>query len=159
MIRPNAMKRTRRLLAAGALLMLAPCWAAAPNAEPAAKEEDGTRWSAETLDLSKEWGIEILGIRLSAGGYILDLRYRVTDAEKAAPIFQRQNKPVLIDQKSGREFHVARSPTVGPMRPSNTPHTSRTYFMLFGNPGTYLRAGSRVSVEVGPFRVKDLTVQ
>jgi hypothetical protein len=121
--------------------------------------EEASVWSGREIDLSEKWGVEILGIRSTAAGYMLDFRYRVTDAGKAAPIFKRQNKPVLIDQASRQKFFVASSPTVGPMRSSDIPQTGRTYFMLFGNPGGYIRPGGKVSIEVGPFRVDELTVQ
>lgn len=111
------------------------------------------------IDLSEKWGVQILGIRTSAAGYMLDFRYRVTDAAKAAPIFKRGNKPVLVDERSKQEFQVASSPTVGPMRSSNAPLVGRTYFMLFGNPGGYIRPGGKVAVKVGPFHVEGLIVQ
>jgi len=44
----------------------------------------------------EKWGICPNGIRLSAGGYMLDFRYRVFDKEKAAPLFSREITPYLI---------------------------------------------------------------
>jgi len=153
------MKYAKHMLVAATALTLASSLVKAGTAEPARTEQNESRWSTETLDLSEEWGVEILGIRITASGYALDLRYRVTDAEKAAPIFERQNKPVLIDQESGREFQIGGSPTVGPMRSSYIPHVDRTYVMLFGNAGGYLRPGSKVNLEVGPFHAEGLTVR
>ncbi|RMG84918.1 MAG: hypothetical protein D6708_16425, partial [Candidatus Dadabacteria bacterium] len=34
----------------------------------------------------EKWGIEVVGVMLSAGGYMLDFRYRVVDPEKAKPL-------------------------------------------------------------------------
>ncbi len=140
------------------VLAIAIALAAALNAAPA-EPEKSVAWSNRTIDMSERWGVEILGIRTTAAGYMLDFRYRVTDVEKAAPIFKRRNKPVLIDRASKQKFFVASSPTVGPMRSSDVPQAGRTYFMLFGNPGGYIRPGGRVSIEVGPFRIDELTVQ
>ena len=155
----QSVRLTVRLITAAAVLgscTFGIAGEAGVNKEPLKKE---AAWSDSTLDLSKDWGIEILGIRLTAANYMLDFRYRVTDAEKAAPIFKRQNKPVIVDQKSGLKFALTSSPTAGPMRSSNTPQIGRTYFMLFGNPGGYLQSGSKVSIQVGPFRAENLVVQ
>lgn len=111
------------------------------------------------LDLTKDWGIEVIGLHLTAAGYMLDFRYRVTDPAKAAPIFLRKSQPVLIDEATGHKFSVARPPTVGPLRSSQPPQSGRTYFMLFGNPGGFVKAGGKVTVEVGQFRVQNLEVQ
>ncbi|MEW6569797.1 MAG: hypothetical protein AB1390_01280 [Nitrospirota bacterium] len=113
------------------------------------------------IDLAKienEWGIQIDGIRLSAGGYMLDFRYRVIDPEKAQPIFDRKEKPYLIDQASGAKFMVPSPPKVGPLRTSNPPQADRTYFILFANPGKYVKQGNKVTVVIGDFRAEDLTV-
>ncbi len=120
---------------------------------------DPTQWGAGKVDLTEKWGVEVLGIRTTAAGYMLDFRYKVTDPEKAKPIFQRPNRPVLIDRGSKMEFQITRSPTAGPMRSSGVPQAGRTYFMMFGNPGGMIRPGSQVDVRVGPFQVEGLTVE
>lgn len=71
--------------------------------------------------LAEQWGIEILSMRLTAGSYMLDFRYKVLDTEKARPIFKRQIKAVLVDQDSGARFMVPNTPKVGPLRSSNMP--------------------------------------
>jgi hypothetical protein len=109
--------------------------------------------------LSKEWGIEIIGLRRSAGGYMLDFRYKVLDPEKAAGLFKREDKPYLIDQASGRKFLVPNPPKVGPMRTSNKPQANRNYFVMFGNPGTFIQSGNKVTIVIGDFRVEDLVVE
>lgn len=89
---------------------------------------------------------------------MLDFRYRVVDSQKAAPLFVRQTKPYLIDQASGKVLAVPNMAKVGPLRSSDQPHAGRTYWMFFGNPGV-VKAGSKVSVVIGDFKVEDLTVQ
>ena len=107
----------------------------------------------------ERWGIELKGIRLAAAGMMLDFRYRVVDPQKAAPLFVRQTKPLLIHEPSGVKLMVARPPTTGPLRNSNTPQAGRTYFMFFGNPGRLVKPGQKVSVEIGDFRAAHLVVQ
>ena len=115
--------------------------------------------SEHGLRLEETWGIRIEGIRLSAAGYMLDFRYRVLDPEKAALLFDRKTKPYLIDQKSGAKFMVPSPPKVGPLRTSDPPQKGRTYFIMFANPGKYIKQGYKVTVVIGDFRLEDLTVK
>jgi hypothetical protein len=115
--------------------------------------------AANHAAFEETWGIRVEGIRQSAAGYMLDFRYRVLNAEKAAPLFDRQTKPYLIDQTSGKKFQVPNPPKTGPLRSSNPPQDDRVYAIFFGNPGTYIRPGSKVTVVIGDFRVEDLLVR
>jgi hypothetical protein len=108
--------------------------------------------------IEQKWGIQILNVRRTAAGHMLDFRYRVLDPQKAAPLFVRQTKPYLIDQASGKVLAVPNMAKVGPLRSSNQPKADRTYWMFFGNPGL-VKAGSKVSVVIGDFKVKDITVE
>lgn len=110
-------------------------------------------------EIEEKWGIRLLGLRLSAAGYLLDFRYRVVDPEKAATIFSRAEKPYLIDQATGRKVVVPNPPKVGPLRNSDTPQANRNYFTMFANPGTFIRSGNKVTIVVGDFRVENLVVQ
>ncbi|PLX89833.1 MAG: hypothetical protein C0619_10415 [Desulfuromonas sp.] len=109
--------------------------------------------------VAAEWGIEILSLRSTAANYMLDFRYRVIDAEKAKPIFDRKTKPYLVDQASGHKFAVPNPPKTGPLRNSNTPQVDRNYFTIFANPGKYIQPGSMVTVVIGDFRAENLVVQ
>ena len=104
-------------------------------------------------------GIEILGIRLSAAGYMLDFRYRVLNPEKAAKLFGRKMEPYLVDQATGAKFSVPNSPKVGPLRTTTSPEAHRTYFIMFANPGRYVKKGNKVTVVIGDFKAKDLIVE
>jgi hypothetical protein len=101
----------------------------------------------------------VQGIRLSAAGYMLDFRYRVTDAEKARPLFDRRHKPFLREQDSGATFAVPVPPKTGALRSTRPPRQGRTYFMFFANPGRFVKPGSRVTVTIGEFQAPDLVVQ
>jgi hypothetical protein len=109
--------------------------------------------------MPETWGIKIRSLRTTAGGYMLDLRYQVVDAEKAAPLFKRKTKPYLIDQATGAKFAVPVTAKIGPLRSSNKPKSGRGYFMFFGNPGNFVKVGNKVTVVIGDFRAEDLVVQ
>jgi hypothetical protein len=109
--------------------------------------------------IEERWGIQILGIRRTAGGFMLDFRYRVTDAEKASPLFRRQDKPYLIAQETGARLLVPSPPKTGPLRTSDPPEEGRIYWMFFSNPGRFVPRGARVTVVIGGFRAENLTVE
>lgn len=105
----------------------------------------------------KNWGIEVIAIRLSAAGHMIDFAYRVVDSEKAAALLQKQVKPYLIDQASGAKMTVPRT-RLGPMRQTAVlPQADRNYRILFAN-GGMVKTGSKVTVVIGDLRIENLVV-
>lgn len=115
--------------------------------------------SVQKQELSEKWGVELVAMRSTASGHMIDFRYRVLDAEKAAPLFKRQTKPYLIHQGSGKALAVPNTAKLGSLRNSNTPQKGRTYWMFFGNNQGLIRKGDKVTVAIGDFRVKDIEVK
>lgn len=109
--------------------------------------------------LAEKWGIDITAIHMTAHNYMVDFRYRVLDAKKAKALFDRQTKPYLIDQASGKALAVPNTAKLGPLRNSNQPKEGRIYWMFFGNRGGLVDTGSKVTVVIGDFRAEDLVVQ
>jgi hypothetical protein len=107
----------------------------------------------------EEWGVEVLGVRFAMSGYMLDFRMRVIDPEKAAPLFVRKTKPVLIDEATGEKLAVASTAKTGPLRSSNIPQAGRNYPIVFNNSRHIVKAGSLVTVVIGYFRVEHLEVR
>ena len=116
-----------------------------------------------TSTVQDRWGIEIVGIRLSAAGYMLDFRYRVIEPEKAASILDPKVKPYLIDQKSGVKCAVPNVGKVGTLRQTSRsagkPQGGRAYLVVFANPGRSVTAGNKVTVVIGDFWAEDLIVR
>jgi len=104
-------------------------------------------------------GVEMGPVRVSAAGYMLDVRYRVVDPVKARPLFERRQKPVLLDPDSGLKVGVASFDQTGPLRNSNTPQVGRRYVMMFQNPAGVVKAGDEVSLIVGDVEISNLLVQ
>jgi len=113
--------------------------------------------------LEEEWGIKLVGLRETAAGYFLDLRLRVLDPEKAAPLLSRQIQRHVIVEKSGAILKVPSAPMVGSLRSSvRTPNmvkANRIYSALFANPGRHVRTGDRVTLVLGDFRAEHLSVE
>jgi len=105
-------------------------------------------------------GIAVEAMRVSAQGFMLDFRFRVIDPEKARPIMDRSIKPYLIDEASGAKFLIPSSPKIGPMRQTTRRiERDRSYWLLFGNPGRYVKPGNLVTVVVGDVRLEHIPVQ
>ena len=79
----------------------------------------------------------MISVQAAPAGYMLVFRYRVVDAERAAPVFERRLKPVLVDEETGARFMVPAPEKAGPLRNSSVPQEGRTYWMAFGNPGRW----------------------
>jgi hypothetical protein len=98
-------------------------------------------------------------VRQTAAGYMLEFRYRVLNAEKAKPLFERRTKPVLTHVETGAKLIVPAPAKTGALRNSNPPVAGRIYWMFFANPGKLVKPGQHVSVEIGEFRADGLIVQ
>jgi hypothetical protein len=109
--------------------------------------------------LKREWGIEILFVRQTSAGYMLEFRYKVIDPEKAMPLFERQSKPVLTHEETGAKLIVPTPAKTGALRNSNMPIENHTYWMFFANPGRLVDVGDRVGIEIGEFAVDGIVVQ
>jgi hypothetical protein len=92
---------------------------------------------AERASVVTTYGIKIEGLRLTAAGSMLDLRYRVLDAQKAAPLLNGKIQPYLLDEARSAKLGVPDTPVLGRIRQTarnNVIHTDRTYFVMFGTP-------------------------
>lgn len=106
-------------------------------------------------------GIRMEGLRLSAAGYILDFRYRVTDPAKAAPLLNRKIRPYLLDEASGAQLGVPDTAKLGQLRTTgrNKVVPDQDYFILFANPARFVQAGNRMTLVMGDLRIENLTVE
>jgi len=112
----------------------------------------------QSVELEEKWGIKVEAVHLSAGGYMIDFRYRVIDAKKAAAIADPKEKPYIIDQATGAKFIVPAPPKVGPLRNTKNIQADRVYFIFFANPGKYIKTGQKITVCVGEVKIENLEV-
>ncbi len=117
----------------------------------------GNDSSADSLE--ERWGVKVERAMLSAGGYMVDFRYRVLDAAKAAPILDRTIRPYLIDQATGAKFAVPSPPKVGQLRAGGKIREGAVYYIFFANPGKYMKSGNKITVVVGDFQARDIVIQ
>ena len=145
---------------AGALwLLFSP--GAVDAAEPAANTAASKACEAAApAKQVSDFGIDITSLRTSAGGRMVDFRYKVLDPEKAATLAKRENKPYLIDQATGTRLLVPSTPKVGPLRQTAQKLAAgKIYFALFSNRAGVVKPGSKVTIVIGDFRAENLTVE
>lgn len=135
--------------------------AAMEAAEKRRQEELRPDPAVDNRALAERWGVEVIGIDRTSGGYMLDFRFRVVDAAKAMPLFDHRIKPYVVANKSEIKLPVPEAAKVGAFRPTNRGrniHSDKSYYIIFANPDNYVKAGETVSVVIGDFRVENLTV-
>ena len=152
-------------LGPGWAFLLAAC-AAASIAAAAAPAETASNTvataaaaAAPAVDLVQKWGIQVSGLFLSAGGNMVDFRYKVLDPKKAAILTRPDIKPTLLNLTSGAKLIVPDS-DVGPLRQSSRPQVAgKLYFILFANTRHHVKSGDKVTISAGDFTVENLTVE
>ena len=160
-------RRHNRLLAsllAGSIALLVimtpiTSWAATGQNQVDANPTPSAQHPREKTYMKRQWGVEVLYVRQTAAGYMLEFRYKVLDADKAQALFERQTKPVLTHEKTGARFIVPTPAKTGALRNSNPPLAGNTYWMFFANPGKFVQPGDTVSIEIGKFMVDNLVVR
>lgn len=89
---------------------------------------------------------------------MLDLRFRVTDPEKAALLLSKDTPAYLVDPATGAKMTVPVT-KIGTMRQTTRlPEKGRVYFMFFQD-GQQVKSGEKVTVVIGEHRFENLTVQ
>jgi hypothetical protein len=144
----------KRLIAAGLALTL--CFGIAAEAWASDSPSQHPR---ENTFMKRQWGVEVLFVRQTAAGYMLEFRYKVLDPQKAAALFERQTKPVLTHAETGAKFIVPTPAKTGALRNSNAPLEGHTYWMFFANPGKFVDQGDLVDIEIGDFLIEGLVVE
>jgi hypothetical protein len=129
-----------------------------PAFSAASQKPVGNEGQFEQSQPEEDWGIKVESARLSAGGYMVDFRFRVLDAAKAAQLFDRKVMPQMIDQATGAKFIVPTPPKVGQLRSGGNIKEGKIYFIFFANPAKYVKSGNKITVAVGDFKVQDIVV-
>jgi hypothetical protein len=135
------------------LVAAALTYTAAGPGDPAADAAAARVVSA--ADMEQDYGIKVNLVAVSAAGGMIDLRFTVTDKEKAAHVLHDATvMPELFVEASGA---VVRAPTG--MRHKVTLLDGGNYFILYPNPGGAIQRGTQVSVVIGDVRLVPLDAQ
>lgn len=141
-----------------AAVLIAGC-ATAPTAPMAPSSPSGQERAAPAASVEDTAGVEVVSLRKTAAGRMLDFRFRVIDPEKAAPLLSRGTPAYLFDPATGAKMTVPNT-KIGNMRQTaQKPEKGRVYFMFFQGAGQQVKPGDKVTVVIGEHRFENLTVQ
>ena len=115
---------------------------------------------AQRRSAKNQWGIDILGVRMTAAGHMLDFRYRVLDTTKAGRLIHPKMGLLLIDQENEEKLPVPMMENVGALQQTRS-HLlpDRTYSVLFANQSGKVKIGSKVAIELGELKLNNLVVE
>jgi hypothetical protein len=99
-------------------------------------------------DLEQRFGIQMTLVAVTAGGGLIDIRFRVTDAAKAADLFKAENLPIVIAPDSGVTIKPPEPPDPGQLT------DGQIYFLLYPNSGGAIKPGSKVILAFGDLRLE-----
>ena len=134
--------------------------AAAAPVKATSKPASSANWHAfDSTYYKRKWGVEIIGVRLVSSRGMLRFDYRVLDAAKAKTLNDKKFNPYLVDEVTGSKLGVPEMDKVGKLRQSSEPENGQIYWMVFGNPSQLVKAGNRVDVVIGDFRVEGIVVE
>jgi hypothetical protein len=157
-----AVAETNSRLKGGALVFLAAllvAWFGPLSDCRAAAPGESLSKNSGLSDPEKNFGIQILSLRPTALGQMLDLRFKVLDPERAKPILDKNKKSYLLDQKSGKTLQVPVTKSGSMRQTTLKPEAGRVYFILFANPGGFVKENSPVTLVIGDFKRGDIIVK
>lgn len=100
--------------------------------------------------LADSYGAKVDLIGVAALGGMVQLRFTVTDTNKADAIFHDRDKmPRLLIESNGQILE----PPAG-MKHSMKMVNGGSYFIIYGNRGNQVKEGTKVSVMIGDIRVE-----
>jgi hypothetical protein len=133
---------------------------AATGQAPAAAASRTPEEQAADRALEQRFGVKAVSIHPVAGGNLVYFRYKVLDADRAAPVLGLKGAPVLKDHATGVALQVPSDTKIGALRssPKTPPMNGKEYFVLFSNPQLAVKPGSAVDVAMGDCVFQGLVV-
>jgi hypothetical protein len=104
-------------------------------------------------------GVDNLRVRSTASGNLIRFSYRVTDAERAKILAEKNATPYMFGQRSQALLQIPVMDKIGQLRQTGKPVVGQDYWMVFSNKGNFVKAGDRVNVIVGSFHIDGLLVE
>jgi len=113
----------------------------------------GSSQTISAQELEERYGLRVMLIGVTAGGGLVDLRFKVVDAEKVRPLFKdHANMPVLLPVGSKVRLGL-------PGRHSTDYVSGKVYYMLYGNANGIVQPGKPVSVAFGDLVLEPIEAQ
>ena len=128
------------------------------SAAPAQSVNETVTQTATTVispkTLEERFGLRITLIAVTAGGGIIDFRYKVLDKKKAGFLLG-DGMPTLIGEATG----ITVLPPAHVMKHNAQIENGANYFMFYPNTRNAVKPGDHVSVVIGSIRLDPIIVQ
>lgn len=101
--------------------------------------------------VQEKYGIRITHIAVLADGGLIDFRFQVLDADKAAVLFELESRPLLYVEATGQKVDSLYHP----------PHShnflpGQSQYFIYNNHQGAIRSGSPVAVVLGDLRLEHI---
>jgi hypothetical protein len=163
--RSSWVRRRMRLLGifTGAILVIAGTFIAllvtrGPGSDAKQESKVPVAWARPLVSASglvERSGVKITQVAVTGDGGLVDLRFTVVDANKAATLHDPAHPPAVVDQRTGlvvKDLLMSHAHT-SPFK------AGVTYYLVFNNPGNWVHRGDKVAVLLGNARVENVTVR
>jgi hypothetical protein len=121
-------------------------------ARPGAASEAGMPTSAA---IESKYGIRFLGVDVTSGGGMIQVRYQVLDSDKGEAIHDADVAPVIVDG-SGKTY--ADPGMVGHSHVGKTQAPGTSDYILLANARGGVKPGSMVTIKVGDLELRNVPV-
>ena len=125
----------------------------AHNAAPAPRD----RYASVPVStaIEERYGIRFSFLASTAAGGLIDLRYRIVDADKAKDFgHYTETSPMLIAEDTGAILSVTKHGLH-----NHRVQPGLVFHVLFRNTGNAIQPGKRVTIQVGDLQLKHVVVQ
>jgi hypothetical protein len=110
---------------------------------------------AAVAAFEEKTGVQIVRVAVTGRGGIVDLRYRVIDADRSGIVHDPNELPAILDQETGEVIGDA---FMSMWHHHEFPKAGVVYYQLFVNREGLIRPGKRVAVRLGGVTLKDVPV-
>jgi hypothetical protein len=129
-------------------------WRADSDNGPA-KAASGARTMPSSPEIEDKYGVRFLGVDVTSGGGMIQVRYQVLDSAKTEAIHTSEATPNVIDG-NGVTYNLpgmAGHTHIGPVKKAGV-----TDFVLLANARGGVKSGSTVTVKIGELELHDVPV-
>lgn len=109
-----------------------------------------------STQMENQFGIRLLGVDVTAGGGMLQLRYQILDSAKTEALHDAETAPIVIDSAGNKYSDPG---IVGHSHIGKTKQAGTTDYILLANAQGRIKSGSFVSIQIGSFTLNQVPVR
>ena len=109
-----------------------------------------------STQIENQFGVRFLGVDVTAGGGMLQIRYQILDSAKTEALHDEQTAPFVLDS-AGHKY--ADPGIVGHSHIGKTKAAGTTDYILLANAQGGIEAGMFVTLQVGTFTLTQVPVR